>query len=65
MTPEQQAAYIFGQAVAAMIELESMKAMNLEREIRGESLAYPGESFLALIDKYGISHNAILMFYRG
>lgn len=60
MTPEQQAAYINAQAVAASAELEAMKAANWMREMQGHTIAYGEEAFLALIDKYGLHHNAVL-----
>ena len=64
MTPEQKAAYIFAQSVAAMAEIEGMKATNLERERHGDALAYDKMSFNNIPDEYGISHNAILMLFR-
>mgnify|MGYP001823689767 CR=1 FL=1 len=60
MTPEQQAAYINAQAVAASVELEAMKAANWMREMQGHTIAYGEEEFLALIDRYGLGHNAVL-----
>lgn len=60
MTPEQQAAYINAQAVAASAELEAMKAANWMRLMQGHTIAYGEEDFLALIDKYGLHHNAVL-----
>ena len=47
-------------AVQALIEAMGMMAENQQRIHRGESLAYTEESFSALIEKYGIHHNAII-----
>ena len=60
MTPEQKAAYIYAQAIAALCEREAMKAENLLREQQGRSPAYGQHDFMGLINKYGISHNAII-----
>ena len=35
MTDEQKAAYVFAQAVAALSEVEGMKAENMQREVLG------------------------------
>jgi hypothetical protein len=64
MTPEQKASYIFAQAICAMVQCEAMKALNKYREMRQETIAYDENSFMALIEEYGIHHNAILMFFQ-
>ncbi len=56
--------YIQSQVACALIEMEAMKAANVEREQRGESLAYDEAAFMAIIDKYGIHHNAVIGFMR-
>ncbi len=45
MTPEQKAAYVFAQSVAAMAEIEAMKAANQMREMNGHTIAYGEEAF--------------------
>ena len=64
MTPEQQAAYIFAQSTSALIEAIGMLSDNLERSRRGESHAWCSEEFNNLIDKHGISHNAVLTLFK-
>lgn len=64
MTPEQKAAYVNSQSACALIEAMGMAAENQYRERRGESVAYREESFLTLIERYGISHNAVSVFTR-
>lgn len=64
MTPEQKAAYVIAQSVCAMAEIESMKALNTYRQMRDETIAYDEEAFLTVIDKYGISHNAVLTLFQ-
>jgi hypothetical protein len=64
MTPEQAAAYVHAQAVAAQIEMEAMKAENRRREDQGKSLAYGEEEFASLIDKYGLHHNAVITIFN-
>ena len=55
----KQVAYVMAPTAAMLADLESMKAANMEREHRGESLAYAEEDFSNLILKYGLYHNAI------
>lgn len=52
--------YIQGQVTCALIEMEGMKAENQQRLIEGKSLAYTEKQFNSLIEKYCISHNAVL-----
>lgn len=65
MTPEQKAAYIQSQSVAAMAEVMGMQAENQQRELLGHSMAYTHEDFVAVIERYGIHHNAVISFFRG
>lgn len=65
MTPEQQAAYVMGEAMAAFIEAQSMIVANKEREMQGKAYAYGEEAFLALQTKYCIRHNAMLTLFQG
>ena len=64
MTPEQQAAYINAQTAAVQAEIAGMVAENTFREMNGETIAYGHAAFRALIDEYGISHNAVVGFFR-
>ena len=64
MTPEQQAAYIYSQTVAASAELEAMKAANWMREMKGETIAYDETAFRQVINHYGIHHNAVLSLFQ-
>jgi len=65
MNDEQKAAYVMAQAACALIEAQGMVAVNKTRELRGESLAYVEEDFMAVINKYGIDHNSVLgTFYE-
>lgn len=56
----EKVAYIMGQVACALIEMESMKAANRERQMRDQSDAYGEEAFFELTTKYAISHNAVL-----
>ncbi len=58
VTPEQQAAYVNAQTACALIEAAGMTAENKQREVCGHSMAYVEEDFLAVIEKYGIHHDA-------
>jgi hypothetical protein len=63
MTSEQSAAYVYANSVAALVELEAMKAANFERQLNNESLAYNENTIAEIIQKYGIHHNAILSLF--
>jgi hypothetical protein len=56
----RQSAFLNSQVACALIEAASMTAENMIRWHRDEAMAYNDAAFLALIDKYGISHNAAL-----
>lgn len=58
--PESIAAYIHAQVACAQIEAAGMTAFNKQREALGQSMAYDEAAFLALIEKYGIDHNAVV-----
>ena len=64
MTPEQQAAFINGQVVCAQAEISAMVAENMQRQSLGHSMAYAEGAFMAVIEKYCISHNAVITFFR-
>jgi len=63
MTLEQSAAYVHAKSVAAQAEIEAMKAANAYREMQGHTIAYDEESFLAIIDRYGLHSKAIMTLY--
>jgi hypothetical protein len=65
MTPEQAAAYVYAQAVAASAAIESMKAENFMREQQGLAQAYGEQAFYDIINEYGIHHNAIITIFQG
>jgi hypothetical protein len=60
MTDQQAAAFVFAQAVCAQAAIEGMKADNQQRLNDGHAVAYREDAFLAVIDSYGISHNAVM-----
>lgn len=60
MDDAQKAAYVMAQTACMMAEMEAMKAANRARQQNDYSDAYGEEEFLALIDKWGLSHNAVL-----
>ena len=65
MTDEQKAAYIFSQSVAALAKIEGMKALNMHREARNESMAYTDGDFFDVIDEYQLGHNNIMEIIGG
>jgi hypothetical protein len=60
MDREQCIEYVRSQTISTMIELEAMKMENFERKSRGEALAWDHVAFIGLIDKYQLSHNAVI-----
>ena len=64
MSEEQQAAYIMAQAAGALIEALGMMSENLQRLHSRNSITYTEGVFNELIDRYGISHNSVLTFFR-
>jgi hypothetical protein len=65
MTPEQKAAYAISMAACATIEAIGMLADNKEAEATKRQLPYLSYDFSALIEKYGIHHNALLTMFHG
>jgi len=63
MTPEQAAAYIYAQSVAATAEIEGMKALNAYRESRDLAQAYDETEFLNIIEEYRLDHNNIVALF--
>lgn len=64
MDKEARAAYVVAQGACAQIEAMAMQAQNTEDIAAGRQLKFKHHDFLALIDKYGIGHNAIITFLR-
>ena len=56
----QNIAYVMTQNTSAQVELNAMLATNQERAHRGESVAYSYEAIIEIIDKYQLSHNAVI-----
>lgn len=65
MTPEQKAAFIISQAMCAAAEIAAMQAFNQHRLSLGLSVGYDEDAFLALIDKYQLGHNSVLIYLQG
>lgn len=64
METTERAAFLIAQAACAQAEIAGMTAENQQREHRGESMAYVHSDYLAVIDKYGIGHNAAILWLR-
>lgn len=60
MDATQQAAYVQAQATAALIEALGMVADNMQKQALGQPPSYDKMHFDALIDQYGLGHNAVL-----
>ncbi len=64
MTPEQQVAFVQSQVACLLVELEAMKAANMEREHRGEAIAYGEDAFRELLGRYTVQHNDVLTYFN-
>ena len=60
----QELLYFKMKLLQAEIEMNAMIAENKQREALGQSMAYTEKSFIDLIEKYNIHHNAF-PFYNG
>lgn len=65
MNEEQRAAFLIAQAAAGMIEALGMVATNQERTANGHTIAYDEAAFSAVIDHYGLHHNAAVTWLLG
>lgn len=61
------AAYIMGMTACAMIKAFGMIADNQKAQLDGREMKYSQSDFDALIDEYGIHHNATIstLFHGG
>lgn len=64
MTPEQKVAYTQGMVACLLSELESMKAANFYADQRGEEAPHKPDEFMALPNKYGVHHNALIELFH-
>ena len=64
MTPEQKAAYVMAQAACLIAETLGMQAENMQREHRGESMAFVTKDFEDAILKYGVHHNGVISLFH-
>lgn len=65
MTPEQKAAYVMAQAACLIAETFGMHAENMQREQRGESMAYVEKDFQDAVVRYGVHHNGVISLFHG
>lgn len=65
MTPIQTAAYVFAASVRVLAYVEGMKAENMQRQHRGEGMAYTDADFGKVIEDEGIGINDIIQMFRG
>jgi len=61
----QKAAFVFAQAVAAMAEIEGMKAANASQAMKNDFPLYDEKKFMAVIDEYGLGYNTLMSELRG
>lgn len=51
---------LLADASAALVEAMGLMAENMDREQRGESIAYKEDNFNAILDNRGLWHNDII-----
>lgn len=56
--------YQLGIMTAAMIEMEGMKAENMQRSALGQSMAYRESDFQNILQNHGIDHNHLVEAMR-
>lgn len=64
MTPEQKAAFVFANSVAAMIELQGMLRLNADRERDDLAPAYSDDMIYDLLYKYRLGQDDIMGLYN-
>lgn len=64
MNEVSRAAYVNAMAACAVIEMQAMLAANQARAMQSFSPAFGEEDFRALINQYGIHHNAVISYLR-
>ena len=64
MNENQQASYIFSEAVSALVEAMGMQSENQQRAVSGESPAYTMEHFMKLQERYCIGHNQVISYFQ-
>lgn len=64
MNPEETTAYIQAETACALAEIAGMQAENALRAMKGEAPAYVYEHFMEIINRYQISHNAVIGMYQ-
>lgn len=65
MNENQQAAYIASQAACLMAEVLGMQAENMQRQYKGESMAYVMKDFEEAILRNGMYHNQVCTYFHG
>lgn len=65
MNEEQRAAFLIAQTACAMIEAMAMASTNQQATVEPGLLPHTGDDFRALIDRYGIGHNAAVTWLLG
>lgn len=57
-------AIVVSQAVAALAEIEAMKAANAMAADLGHTIPYGQESFMDVVGEYGLEYNMIIGMFR-
>ena len=60
MTEEQSTAFVNSQVACALIEMEGMKAENMQRQAQGHDMVYLEADFNSIQDRYEIGYNSVI-----
>lgn len=60
----QSMVYVFSQSVAAMAEIEGMKAANADSAQRGEPMRFYQDDFQDVTRSHGLHHNTVVEAMR-
>ena len=64
MTEEQSAAFVNSQVACALIEMEGMKAENMQRQSQGHEPVYREDDFGSITERYEIGYNSVISRLR-
>lgn len=65
MDAAQAAAYVIAQAACCNAEIAAMQAANDQSRLAGVVPHYDEQHFLAVPERYGVHHNAVLTLFQG
>ena len=56
--------YAYGMIIATLVEVEAMRAENMQRQHLGQSMAYTDKDFMDVLERNGVHHNGLVEMGR-